>query len=280
MNIISLPENLEIKNQAPIQVYDYRSNNSILKSKINLTKNTFSFLLEGTKEIIYDGKSTPIKNDKFLLLKSGNCLMTETISPNNQTYKSILLFFTDETLLNFLEKHQLNNSASKNSKSFHICKYDHYISHFVESLEKINQLPSSIQGNLLQAKFEEIMIYLTQKEGKAFTDCLLKNHDNKIIRLVNVVENNKLKKLTLQELSFLCNMSLSTFKREFSKHYQMTPSKWFQEKRLEHAAFLLNAKKKSPTEIYEETGYETLSNFVAAFRKKYGITPKQFQLKV
>ena len=121
------------------------------------------------------------------------------------------------------------------------------------------------------------MTYLTDKKGKAFLNGLLKNHDDKIIRLINVVENNTLNKLTLQELSFLCNMSLSTFKREFSKQYQMPPSKWFQEKRLEHAAFLLKNNSKRPSDIFEEIGYETLSNFTQAFKLKFGLTPKQYQ---
>ena len=136
-----------------------------------------------------------------------------------------------------------------------------------------------LQKKLLKSKFEEIMTYLTDKKGKAFLNGLLKNHDDKIIRLINVVENNTLNKLTLQELSFLCNMSLSTFKREFSKQYQMPPSKWFQEKRLEHTEFLLRTQKKRPIDLYESAGYESLSNFIQAFKKKYGYTPKQFQLE-
>jgi AraC-like DNA-binding protein len=278
MNIISLPDNLPLEKDSPIQVFEYRVDNNCSRSKINLTKNTISFLNEGTKEFISHNKSTTIKNDRFLVMKSGNCLMTETISPVNKQYKSILLFFSDKVLLDFLEKNKLNATPPKNAPSYYAFSYDSYIQHFVESLEKISQLEKQLQGKLLRSKFEEIMTYLTDKKGKAFLNGLLKNHDDKIMRLINVVDNNKLHKLTLQELSFLCNMSLSTFKREFSKQYQMPPSKWFQEKRLEHAEFLLRTQKKRPIEIYESAGYESLSNFIQAFKKKYGYTPKQFQL--
>jgi AraC-like DNA-binding protein len=72
-------------------------------------------------------------------------------------------------------------------------------------------------------------------------------------------------------------MSVSTFKREFEKHFRSTPSKWFQEKRLEHAAFLLKNNSKRPSDIFEEIGYETLSNFTQAFKLKFGLTPKQYQ---
>lgn len=278
MNTISLPEYLEIEHNAPIQVFDYRTYESSLKSKINLNKNTFSFLLEGTKEVITEHKSARIDNQKFLILKSGKCLMTEIVSTANQTYRSMLLFFSDEMLLDFLEKQALNFPQSQSIHSFFVCEYDPYIQQYVQSLEQIQYMEKGLQGSLLKLKFEEIMTYLVQKEGAPFLNSILENHDNKTIRLISVVENNALNKLTLQELSFLCNMSLSTFKREFTRHYHMPPGKWFQEKRLEHSAFLLSTQKMRSTELFEEAGYETLSNFVQAFKKKYGLTPKQFQL--
>lgn len=279
MNITSLPEDLNLASHSSMQVFDYFVDNNYQRKKINLTKNTFSFLLEGTKEVITNDKSTIIGNSNFLVIKSGNCLMTETISTTNKTYRSILLFFTDELLLDFLEKNKLNSVPPPAGPSFHVCRYDNYINHYVESLQKINRLNTALQADLLKAKFEEIMIYLTQKEGYAFINSLLKSQDSKTLRLINIVENSKLKKLSLQELSFLCNMSLSTFKRAFYKQYQTAPVKWFQERRLEHSAFLLSTQKKRPIDLYEEAGYENLSNFIQAFKKKYGSTPKQFQLE-
>ncbi len=279
MDITALPEGLDIASQSSIQVFDYRVDNNYQRKKINLSKNTISFLQEGTKEVITNDKSTIIGNNHFLVIKSGNCLMTETISTTNKTYNSLLLFFTDEVLLDFLEKNRLNSVPSPEATSFHICGYDPYIEHYVESLKKINRLHPSLQADLLKIKFEEIMIYLTQKEGHAFINSLLKNQDSKTLRLVNIVENSKLKKLSLHELAFLCNMSLSTFKRAFYKQYQTAPIKWFQERRLEHAAFLLSTQKKRPIDLFEEAGYENLSNFIQAFKKKYGRTPKQFQLE-
>jgi AraC family transcriptional regulator, exoenzyme S synthesis regulatory protein ExsA len=41
-----------------------------------------------------------------------------------------------------------------------------------------------------------------------------------------------------------------TFKREFFKHYQKTPTKWFAEQRLNHVAFILKTKMNRPIELY------------------------------
>ena len=110
-----------------------------------------------------------------------------------------------------------------------------------------------------------------------FLSSIIKNRNQKNNDFLNTIETNKHKKLTLTELAFLSNMSVSTFKREFEKHFQESPIKWFQEKRLEHAAFLLKNEQKRASEIYYEIGYESLSSFVQAFKVRFGKTPKQFQ---
>ncbi len=279
MKITSLPEDLKIKDTTAVQLFDYRVHDSLWRTKINLTQNTFSFLREGTKQIITNTESTTINNDEFLIIKSGKCLMTETISADHQVYHSVLLFFTDEMLLEFLEKNKTEVRTSGNPTSFLVSSYDDYIKHFVQSLERINQMNKGLRERLLKLKFEEIMSYLMEKEGEAFLTAILERHDSQTVRFKYVIENNKLNKMSLQDLSFLCNMSLSTFKRTFKKHYEITPIKWFQDQRLEHAAFLLKTQKKRPIELFEEAGFETLSNFIQAFKKKYSITPKQFQLE-
>lgn len=279
MSVFSLPSYLTPDDTFPIQLFDYHTFSSNERNKINLTKNVFSFLQEGTKEIITENEPNTIDRDQFLLIKSGNCLMTETISPAKRTYRSMLLFFTDEALLEALTKNNMSISSSAPSHAFYTCGYDSYIRLFIESLERINALEKRVQTSLLQIKFEEILIYLVQKEGKPLLDCLLNRRDNQTIRFIHVVENNKLRKLTVQELAFLSNMSVSTFKRMFYKHFEDSPIKWFQEKRLEYAANQLKTQQKRPIELFEDAGYESLSNFIQAFKSRYGITPKQFQLQ-
>ena len=70
-------------------------------------------------------------------------------------------------------------------------------------------------------------------------------------------------------------MSVSTFKRVFKKHYQQSPIKWFQNQRLEYAAYLLKKEKRKSSEIFDLVGYENHSNFIKAFKNKFGVTPKK-----
>jgi AraC-like DNA-binding protein len=278
MDIQHLPNDLNIDTKSEVQIFDYHITSSSIKNKVMLNKNVFSFLLEGTKELITQDKTTIINNDAFLLIKSGNCLMTESLSETN-VYRSVLFFFNDDILLKLLQKSKLPKTVNSNAKPYEIFQYDDYIHHFVKSLIKIKEYDNSLQNSLLQTKLEEILTYLLHRNGAEFFSNILSYQDSQCRHFTDVIESNKLNNLTIQELSFLCNMSISTFKRNFEQHYQTSPIKWFQEKRLEYSAYLLSIKKKRPIDIYSEVGFESLSSFTQAFKVKYNTTPKQFQLK-
>ena len=278
MTIQYLPDNFFDQTASNIQLYNYNINNARFRNKITLTKNVFSFLMEGTKELLTKDTTTTIDNRQFLLIKSGHCLMSEKLAPSH-TYRSMLLFFSDEAILNFMEKHKINSLANADTTPYHVCNYDVYIQHFVQSLIQIEQYTPDLRAKLLETKFEEIMVYLLHKKGRTFLEQFLSVQNDYIKHFKSVVESNTLNNLTIQELAFLCNMSISTFKREFEKYYQESPIKWFAEKRLEHAAFLLKNKAKRPTDIYNEIGFESLSSFTQSFKQKYGATPKKFQLE-
>ena len=277
MKIITLPDELNLNSSLSIEVYNYESAQEISKQEVLLNKNTFSFLQEGTKEVFFDNSSYSINNSQFLLMKSGHCLMTEKLSNLQEYYRSVLLFFSNEDVLKFIRKFELKPTGSSTYYSTYSFNYDPFIKRFSNSLLDISRLSKSIQKNILDAKFEEIMLYLIEFKGVDFLYSLISNNDNQTQKFIQIIESNKLNKLTIKELSFLSNMSLSTFKREFEKHFHSPPSKWFQEKRLLHSAFLLKNKSKRASDIYSEIGYENLSNFIAAFKTRFGVTPKQYQ---
>ena len=280
MDIITLPEDLSIQNENALCIYDYQTSKECLKQMVTLQKNTFSFLIQGNKEVFSNKTNTNINHNSFLLMKKGRCLMTEKITLTEQkNYRSILFFFDNETLINFIHKNNISYAKTPVKKpSIFTFDYDDFLEVFVQSLISISKLNYKVQSKLLEAKFEELIVYLINTQGTDFIESLLFEIQNENQHFIEVIEHNKLNKLSLQELSFLANMSLSTFKREFTKHFNTSPSKWFLDQRLEHAALLLQDKSVRPTDIFEEIGYESLSNFVQAFKIKFGITPKQYQL--
>lgn len=276
MHTITIPDELNLENAKLVQMFDYSSSKEVSKQQIILNQNIFSFLIEGTKEVIFENSALSIDGSKFLVMKSGNCLMTERLS-NVSNYRSVLLFFTNEMVSRFIRKMELNKIESTSYTSVYAFEYDEFLKHFVQSLVDISKLSKDFQNKILEVKFEEIMLYLIEKYGTEFLYSLNLDNHNATQKFIHVIENSHLNKLTLKELAFLCNMSISTFKREFEKHYSESPIKWFQNKRLEFAHYLLQQEQKNPSEIYFEAGYENLSSFTQAYKSKYGVTPKFHQ---
>ncbi|MGL4581707.1 MAG: helix-turn-helix domain-containing protein [Flavobacterium sp.] len=274
MKSIKLPNDLIPNLSEQIITYDYLSTQEVSKQQVSLNQNAFSFLIEGTKEVVHNNSNVAIDNSKFILMKAGHCLMTERLSTINN-YRSILLFFTNEAILNFLLKNNIPHNNTVNRHSVHTFNYDDFIRRFAFSLLDINKLNNPTKKKLLTIKLEEILLYLVELYGTDFLLSFTINNNHQTQRFTQTIESNLLNKLTLNELAFLCNMSLSSFKREFKKHYAESPSRWFQSKRLEYAHTLLNQKNKTTSEIYLEVGYENMSSFIQAYKAKYGNTPKQ-----
>ena len=259
-------------------VVDYRIQAPCRNNRIQLSQHVFSFLLDGTKELTTPGQAVLIDNRQFLLIRAGNCLMSEKLAPS-QTYRSLLFFFPDALVERLLQRQDLRPVARHSTDGFAVLPYDAYVTHFVQSLLVLQQAPPAVQQRLLPAKFEEIMLYLLARQGPALLDQLRPGRAAAAPRqrLRQVVEANALSQLSVAELAFLCSMSESTFKRHFEQEFHTSPSRWGQQQRLQHAAYLLTARQQRPTDVYATAGFENLSSFTQAFKLHFGRTPKQFQ---
>lgn len=161
--------------------------------------------------------------------------------------------------------------------------------------------PKKLIGNqLLEQYMKNLMIYFEEPEVmdeelgilklKELMMILLKsaNHENirkllsEIFTPVNVkfrqtIEQNLFNSLSLEQLAFICNMSLSTFKREFKKEFDETPARYIKNKRLEHAAVRLVSDQEPITTIAYESGFQDITTFSANFHEKYLVSPSNYR---
>jgi len=260
------------KRDQDIFVYDFKMSSDVVKSKVNLSMNMFSFLQVGKKHVHFAGTSVAVNKAQSLLLKKGNWLWTELLE-TEAAYYCKLFFFSEKKLTDFLSKYTNDVKPYKEEVPYFVIENDDYIAAFINSLSSNTFTDHSYSDALLVLKFEEIMLYLLNKYGSTFEDYLHSLISKEISPLKNVVESNINSNLKLEEIAFLCNMSLSTFKRHFISEYKEPPGKWLQDKRLQKAKELLEGGDLKASDIYLEIGYNNLSNFSVAFKKKFGISP-------
>ncbi len=276
MSIENIPEvYINNKKETPdLFIYDFRMTDDVVKSKVNLSMNMFSFLQIGRKQVHFAGTSVMVNKDQSLLLKKGNWLWTELLDTET-IYHCKLLFFSEKILKDFIDKHLKNKKRNTKIAPYFIIRNDTYITSYLNSLSTIKEAPSIFMTNLLSLKFEELMLYLINKYGDVFETYLQSLIINENSTFEKVVENQVHSNLKLEEIAFLCNMSLSTFKRHFIDQYKISPGKWFKNKRLQKAKEILEHGDLKPSEIYLNFGYNNLSNFSIAFKNKFGITPSE-----
>jgi AraC-like DNA-binding protein len=73
----------------------------------------------------------------------------------------------------------------------------------------------------------------------------------------------------------LTGRSVASFKRDFEKLFQQSPSRWLVKRRLQEAFFLLKERGLLPSDVYLEVGFEDLSLCSFAFKKTYGQAPSR-----
>lgn len=257
--------------------YDLKMNENVIKTKVNLNMHMFSFLQEGKKQVHFSDVSVAVNKEQSLLLKKGNCLWTELPDKEIESiYFCRLLFFSDKRLKFFLKKHAIKNTTEDAAPYFAI-ENDAFITSYLYSLTTINMALPIFMESLLSVKFEELMLYLINKYGVSFISYLYSLISKKTSDFQRILENNSYTSLTLEEIAFLCHMSLSTFKRHFIKEYKVSPGKWLRNKRLLKAKELLEEGSLKSSDIYLDLGYNNLSNFSSAFKHKFGINPKDVQ---
>jgi AraC-like DNA-binding protein len=93
------------------------------------------------------------------------------------------------------------------------------------------------------------------------------------IDLVDFMEKNYMFNLPLEKFGYLTGRSLTTFKKDFEKSFKGSPGKWLTRKRLELAHYQIFEKKRKPSDVYFDVGFENLSHFSFAFKKQFGYNP-------
>lgn len=253
----------------PVSIFQYNSDLTKVRSQVTLDQHLFSFLLEGEKTVYYAGKQVTIQPHQFLLMSAGNCLMSEKIATEGGRYRSVLCLFDTNILTDFFTRYPQIQRETQDIPVI-LFEKDDFLMNFTASLQ------FTLSTAMQRIKLEELLLYLTERYPGQLQQLQQQSEEDILIRqaVTANIDNN----ISVEELAFLCNTSLSTFKRKFAKLYGSSPSKWLLEKRMQKAALLLKNGDHKASEIYYELGYENLSSFIQSFKQVHGITPKQYQL--
>lgn len=285
MDHINLPLDLLPGNKMPesgLVIHPYETGSGSVKGRSVLHTHAISLVMSGTKTMHFPGHTVQADADHFHFLAAGKCLASMDI-PRHTRFRSILLFFDDTCLNRFMLKYhhlagRLSEQEGHEPSAYFSLKKDSYVKQYIDGLSNLLESSNGMSAEMQAIKWEEFMLYLMQY----YTQALLSFQQavkgrSPELEFRRVVETNIGNDLTLDELAFLCNCSLATFKRKFQKVYGSSPGKWIMRQRLQMAARLLHSAHNRPSEIYHRVGYENHSSFSQSFKAFYGQTPTEYQ---
>lgn len=188
-------------------------------------------------------------------------------------YRAIVVKLTHDVLRSFYESHP--GGINPIFKTEHIVELDKspLLDSFFDSMLPYFNLEYQLPADLSQLKIREAITILRAIDRNV--DNILSDFSEPHkINLVEFMQKNFMFNMSLEKFSYLTGRSLATFKRDFKKTFNTTPQRWLTQKRLELAKFQLTEKKRKPIDIYFEVGFENLSHFSYAFKKQYGVNPR------
>ncbi|MGI9533188.1 helix-turn-helix transcriptional regulator [Lutimonas sp.] len=141
-------------------------------------------------------------------------------------------------------------------------------------------LHSSLEKLYSRGKvYELISLYFHKSDNDGIQNCpFLEDEANveKIQKAKHILIENMTEPPTLTELAHQINLPLQHLKDGFKHIYGETVFAYLVNYKMEYARKLLTTRKYNISEVSFEVGYSTSSHFIAAFKKKFGATPKRY----
>ena len=142
----------------------------------------------------------------------------------------------------------------------------------------LDRLPPSERERWCVWKSVELLYLLSTPERAADTAPVLEREVARAIADTRrYMEEHLAESLTIPALSRRSCLSATTFKAGFRRLYGLPVHTWLRQRRMERAAQLLQNASLSVLGIAQSVGYGSASQFTAAFRRQYGVTPAQYR---
>ena len=244
----------------------------------------FHFCLKGQMNFVFNegNYSFPVNEDHSMLLFNPlKPLPIEVeLAPNTWLVSVLIsiakfhsLFSSDADHISFLTP---ENSTKK--------YYDNlpFTSSIAVVLSQILQakVHDSMKSLYFKGKVYELLsLYFNKNEDPSLEQCpFLVDEENvrKIRRATDIILERMSDPPSLENLATEIGLSLKKLKEGFKQLYGDTVFAYLLDHKMEEARRMLDSQKFNVNEVGLKLGYSTAGHFIAAFKKKYGTTPKKY----
>ncbi|WP_375748543.1 helix-turn-helix transcriptional regulator [Vibrio sp. HN007] len=233
-------------------------------------------ILEGTKEVsVNQSEKFVYKKDQFILLPPN-----ANVHMSMPEYTKALVYEFGDQIISSVSQQVSDNlnmdlPDEMNYSNFTLDRVDNRIESLHHRMQEILREDDPNMRFLIDITSQELVYELLKKQGCHDIIYHYKNHPiNKAIRIMNSVSGSNLK---IADVAEEVDMSLSNFSQKFKVVTNHSPKDYITKLKLHKSKKYLNSL--SVTDTAYEVGYDNISHFIRLFKKEFGMTPKQYQLK-
>ena len=242
-------------------------------------------------DLVFSRRASPASGLSLFFSPSpsltSNTQEEEMAFPPNTRVKQVGLFFPDEFLRSHIRKDILErliqyaeNPASAGSNESILFEYRSVLED-IHGADSGSPLLHLLLHNRIQLLMEKYLHSFLSKanfplpDGKTWTRG--KEKDLEALRgIVQILTDTHLNKFpSIDTLSRTAMMSSTKLKTRFKQIYGMKLYEFYNRNRLEQAREMLKTGSYSVKQVGINIGFSNLSNFAKAFRKEFGVLPKE-----
>jgi AraC family transcriptional regulator, exoenzyme S synthesis regulatory protein ExsA len=191
----------------------------------------------------------------------------------NDTADFVVFVLKNELVIEFAKLAQLNaGSHPGNCGMLAVGGSTDSLQAYVSSLQPYILCGGTIQESLAKIKLLELLFCLSENNHPLLTQ-ILDVREQLHNDVTQVVEENIMNALSLNQLAKLAGRSVSSFRRDFLSIYNMPPSRWIRQKKLEKAQELLVSTSMTVTSICYTLGFQSIAHFSRLFKSHFGYPP-------
>ncbi len=250
-----------------------------------LSRYAIGYLVRGVKRVYNGDKCQTIRKGEVFYFGLGYHHV-ENIPENGQPFEQILFFYTPEDIQRILLhlnityglKIAADDSTAAASVSYLVTEAGGALRNFFQNIVSM-RADSGAERDLTeeQLKMTELIYLILSQENSPLRSAILSNVDTEKKHFEQVIYEHIFRDISIEELSRLTNRSLTSFKKEFRRHFEFPPHKWFIRQCLMHSRLLLISTSKSISEIGNECSFPNTSHFIKLFKKAYDLTPAAYR---
>ncbi|HET6252962.1 MAG TPA: AraC family transcriptional regulator [Puia sp.] len=244
-----------------------------LFTDVYFAANALYFVVSGAAIIhTRQGKVNAKKGEAILIRQHSKIDIEKQKDTNGDDFKSIIFYLFPDFVDEFLKTKRPIKFSSGLTADVIQLKDSQLFRNFCMSL--ISLFDNKHDRVALKNKTFDALHILVQQDMD-FTNFLAENSAPIKIDLYEFMIHNIFSNYSIDEFAKLTGRSISAFKRDFKTIFNITPHQWLLGQRLDYAEKILRTKTMKASDIYLMVGFNELSHFSAAFKKRKGFSPSQ-----